>query len=249
MNSPISITNTGAISATSKTTAFGIYAFTYGSNSAVTINNSGNIRATSSQSGPYSFSYGINAVTIGSNSPITINNSGSVFAEGPAGTPVAAIYTYSPSGTTIINSGDIGASSNLAILGYSGPVDIFNTGTITGFVALDADDRFINQAGGVFEARQTSDFDAYGTGGNDLFRNQAGGTVHTANNANVCRDERLREPGDLPEQGHDLDGRWRRGRRVHDLQHAGRQGPQFQRLGRLHLGSGCLPRRAGLHGG
>ncbi|MEZ5828410.1 MAG: autotransporter domain-containing protein [Hyphomicrobiales bacterium] len=41
----------------------------------------------------------------------------------------------------------------------NGPVDIFNSGTITGFVRLDADDTFTNQPGGVFEARRTSDFD------------------------------------------------------------------------------------------
>ena len=67
-----------------------------------------------------------------------------------------------------------------------GPVNIYNTGTITGFVQLDADDTFINQAGGTFEARKTSDFDAYGAGGTDLFVNQRGGTVHTADNANAA---------------------------------------------------------------
>jgi len=35
--------------------------------------------------------------------------------------------------------------------------------------------------GGTFEARGTSDFDRYSTGGNDLFRNEAGGTVHAVN--------------------------------------------------------------------
>ena len=58
-------------------------------------------------------------------------------------------------------------------------------------MVLDADDTFVNQAGGMFEARKTSDFDAYGTGGNDLFVNQAGGTVHTAGNANAAETTRF----------------------------------------------------------
>ena len=45
---------------------------------------------------------------------------------------------------------------------------------------LDADDSFINQKGGIFETKLTSDFDASGTGGNDLFRNEVGGTVLAA---------------------------------------------------------------------
>ena len=44
----------------------------------------------------------------------------------------------------------------------------------------ESDDRFINQAGGVFEARKTSYFDGYGSFGNDLFVNQAGATVQAA---------------------------------------------------------------------
>jgi len=102
---------------------------------------------------------------------------------------------YSLGSTTIINSGDIGASSNLAILAQNGAVDIFNTGTITGFVMLDADDTFINQAGGTFEARQTSDFDAYGPGGTDLFVNQKGATVHALGTTRFVNLETFRNQG------------------------------------------------------
>ena len=57
-------------------------------------------------------------------------------------------------------------------------------GHITGFVQLDADDLFVNQKGGVFETKLTSDFDASGTGGDDLFRNEQGGTVLAATDPN-----------------------------------------------------------------
>ena len=50
---------------------------------------------------------------------------------------------------------------------------------------LDADDLFVNQKGGVFETKLTSDFDASGTGGEDLFRNEQGGTVLAATDPNT----------------------------------------------------------------
>ena len=188
-NGPVMITNSGNISVTSSTLAAGIGGYSTAASSPITIVNSGRIRTTTTaQVGPYAASWGIRAA---SNSPITINNSGSVYADGAPNAVVAGIYAASSSGTTIINSGDIGASSQFAIQGVYGPIKIFNTGTITGFVALDADDIFVNQAGGTFEARKTSDFDAYGAGGNDLFVNQAGGTVHTADNANVAETTRF----------------------------------------------------------
>ena len=50
---------------------------------------------------------------------------------------------------------------------------------------LDADDLFVNQKGGVFETKLASDFDASGTGGEDLFRNEQGGTVLAATDPNT----------------------------------------------------------------
>ncbi len=187
-DSPVNIVNTGPLSVMGRY-ADGIDVETDGDRSPVSIVNSSSISVTGSYS-----AVGISVTAEGASSPITINNAGSVHATG-SGPDVAAIYVSSPSGTTIVNSGDIGASNNLAILGYSGPVDILNTGTITGFVLLDADDRFINQAGGVFEARGTSDFDAYGTGGDDLFRNEAGGTVHVAGDVGIVNLERFENQG------------------------------------------------------
>jgi Autotransporter beta-domain/Autochaperone Domain Type 1 len=169
-NSPVTIVNSGDMRVKAIDGAVGIFADSDDPGSPISIVNSGDVHAAGS------IAAGI--TTTGFYGPVTIHNSGSLFAQGPNS---FGIYAGSNGGTTIVNTGEIGASSNLAIAVTYGAVDIFNTGTITGFVLLDADDRFINQAGGVFEARQTSDFDAYGTGGNDLLRNEAGGTVHALN--------------------------------------------------------------------
>ncbi len=182
--SSIGLVNSGDIYVTGNTFAAGIYAQTQGANSPINIANSGSIRVT----GPAG-AVGIDAVSFWTNSPIVIENSGSILG-GTAG-----VSAKSAAPTTIINSGDIGASSNRAIVVPYGPVDIFNTGTITGFVLLDADDTFINQAGGVFEARQTSDFDAYGGGGTDLFVNEAGGTVHATGDTRFVNLERFENQG------------------------------------------------------
>ena len=171
----ITIKNWGKVTTTAQY-SYGIDAYTYGANSPLTIVNSGHIAANGG--GPNGYALGILAETNGPGSPIQIQNAGSIFGA-DAG---IHIHTYSGAGATIVNSGDISAGSLLAIDAHGpGNVSIFNSGTITGFVLLDADDRFINQAGGVFEARRTSDFDATGPGGNDLFVNQAGGTVHAIN--------------------------------------------------------------------
>jgi hypothetical protein len=84
----------------------------------------------------------------------------------------AGIFAYSNTSTTIVNSGDIGAASLLAIQTMgAGNAQIFNSGTITGYVLLDADDTMVIEPGGRFEARLTSDFGP----GEDLFKNE--GTV------------------------------------------------------------------------
>jgi outer membrane autotransporter protein len=127
-----------------------------------------------STEGDYARAFGILAVADDPGSPIGIVNSGSVFAASGAGTSTG-IYAYSNSSTMIVNSGFISASSLRAIeVGGAGDAQIYNAGTITGYVLLDADDLFVNQSGGRFEARLTSDFGP----GTDLFRNEAGGTVH-----------------------------------------------------------------------
>ena len=86
-----------------------------------------------------------------------------------------------PGTTTILNTGDISSGSLLAIGAYGGSATILNAGHITGYVMLDADDTFINRQGGVFETKSTSDFGP----GNDLFRNEEGGTVLAATDANT----------------------------------------------------------------
>jgi len=197
--SPISIVNRGTIGTTG-TIALGVAGMTNGSGSPLNIVNRGTITTTGSvanaiqgttdgagsllsivNSGRISTNaLGIYAAALGAGSRNLLTNSGSL----SAGT--TGILAVSFAGTTIVNSGDISASSDFAIGVSGGAANIYNTGTITGFVALDANDKFINQAGGTFEARQTSDFDAYGTGGNDLFRSEAGGLVHTADNANAA---------------------------------------------------------------
>ena len=69
------------------------------------------------------------------------------------------------------------AASLLAInANGAGNATIYNSGLVKGFILLDADDTFINQKGGVFETKLTS----YFSGGNDLFRNEQGGTVLAA---------------------------------------------------------------------
>jgi Autotransporter beta-domain/Autochaperone Domain Type 1 len=214
--STLSIENHAKIVAFATYDAIGIAART-GYGSPLTIANHGDVTAKAqmlSYCSCYDYAaYGIRGAADQPGSPISISNTATVKALGPSSVGVAAISRYyanqvvvknagsiyggsvglltdTTGQTTIVNSGDIGAGSNLAILGKSGPVDIFNTGTITGFVLLDADDKFINQAGGTFEARQTSDFDATGTGGTDLFRNEAGAVVHTA--GDITRSETTR---------------------------------------------------------
>jgi hypothetical protein len=69
----------------------------------------------------------------------------------------------------------------------AGNATIYNSGLVTGFIVLDADDTFINEKGGVFETKLTSDFGP----GNDLFRNEQGGTVLAATNPKAIGRARL----------------------------------------------------------
>jgi hypothetical protein len=69
----------------------------------------------------------------------------------------------------------------------AGNATIYNSGLVTGFIVLDADDTFINEKGGVFETKLTSDFGP----GNGLFRNEQGGTVLAATNPKAIGRARL----------------------------------------------------------
>ena len=170
-NSTISIVNSGNITAShAPLIAAGIYSHTYGANSGIAIENSGNLSATG-----LGKSAGILARASGPNSPVSIVNSGSVFGG------YAGIFASSLAGTKIVNTGNISAGSQLAINVGGASAEIYNAGHITGFVVLDADDTFINQSGGVFETKLTSDFGP----GSDLFRNEQGGTVLAATDPNT----------------------------------------------------------------
>lgn len=177
--SAISITNRGNLDVTAtREYATGIYARTYWDDSPILITNSGDITARTSATEYYAT--GIWADSGGLNSPVTITNSGSVYAEGALSTGIF-VYSYYANKTTITNTGEIGASSHLAIDVYGqGTATIFNAGHITGYVKLtEQNDRFVNRAGGIFETKKTSRFG----GGEDVFSNQAGATVLAATDA------------------------------------------------------------------
>lgn len=177
--SAINITNRGNLDVTAtREYATGIYARTYWDDSPISITNSGDITARTSATEYYAT--GIWADSGGLNSPVTITNSGSVYAEGPLSTGIF-VYNYYANKTTITNTGEIGASSHLAIDVYGqGAATIYNAGHITGYVKLtEQTDRFVNRPGGVFETKKTSLFG----GGDDLFVNQSGATVLAATNA------------------------------------------------------------------
>ena len=138
-------------------------ALAVGPGSDVVINNSGEAKGI----GPYGV--GIYSVAVGGTNEIT--NSGTAFGD------FAGILAVTYTGTKIVNSGDILAGSLFAIGVYGASAEILNSGRITGYVELtDSADTFVNQLGGTFEARLTSDFG----GGSDVFVNESGGTVHTA---------------------------------------------------------------------
>jgi len=84
------------------------------------------------------------------------------------------------------NSGEISAGSGLAIDTEGASTSIYNSGLITGFVDLtDSADRFVNQAGGEFNASDTSRFG----GGGDVFSNA--GTVRAASRANTAEETKF----------------------------------------------------------
>ncbi len=189
--SPLEVVNDGDIEVSADNYATGLYVYSTGDDSGITIKNRGSVRASTSSTVYYST--GIHAETEDANSPVAIENSGSVYAEGRYSRGIY-VSSYSQSATTITNTGEIGASSNLAIDVYGqGTSDVYNAGKITGYVQLtDQRDRFFNQAGGLFEAKETSFFGA----GDDLFRNEAGGSVHVGDGNAAFEDlERFENQG------------------------------------------------------
>ena len=175
--------------------------------------------------------------TNGVGGSIAIENSGSVLGN------ASGITTIAGGGTSIVNSGFISAISLLAIDTNIGATSIMNTGTITGFIDLtDQADTFINQKGGVFETKLTSDFGP----ATDLFRNEQGGTVlaatdpKTIEHSSFINLERFENQGLITMQ----DGQ--AGDSFRDLQHGGRQRSQIRRIRQCDLGGRCLPRRARL---
>ena len=207
--SPIAVES----AATIEGTHLGIDAFSLGEGSPVSITNSGTVTSTGGNV-PFVFAQGgLNfavfsaAIGIGTNAAgnnILIDNNGTLQGRGVDGIGIyalaaasggttkiinarsiyggfAAILSDSAGGTEIVNSGDVSAGSFFAVGVYGGDATILNTGHITGYVMLDADDVFINQNGGVFQTKLTSDFGP----GNDLFRNEAGGTVLAATDADT----------------------------------------------------------------
>jgi hypothetical protein len=225
-NTPVTVVNSGTISASGGLASFGIYAATDGANSPISITNSGTIDP----------AIGIFASTQGQGSPITIHNSGTVFGIG-----ISADTKYGA--TTIFNSGNISAGSLFAINVNGGPATIYNAGLITGFIDLtDNNDTFINQDHGVFETKLTSYFGA----GNDLFRNEEGGTVLAATNRNASEYSSFVGLERFENQGPDL-AAGRAGRRcVQDLQHRRRHRPFLRRLRQIDSGDRRLPGRTGL---
>ena len=184
-DSSVSITNSGHVNAAhSQLIAAGMYASTRGANSGITITNSGSLSAISQSN-----AFGILAKAYGPNSPVSIINSGSIYGE------KAGVYATTATTTRIVNTGNISAGLGPAISVSAGGVQIQNSGHLAGFVQLDADDTLINEAGGVFEARRTSDFDASGAGGNDLFRNEQGARVHASGMTSFINLERFENQG------------------------------------------------------
>jgi autotransporter family porin len=182
-HSPLSITNSGDFTIEAANYAFGIFAVRSRGYGPLSIANSGDFTVTSgglvadgisaatydgnsplsiTNSGNFAvtglgYAFGITAKTLGSNSPLSIENSGDLIAISTAGY-ATALYGRSVSGTS------------------NSPVTIENSAELT-----NSDDTFINEKGGVFETKLTSTFG----GGNDLFRNEEGGTVLAATNRNA----------------------------------------------------------------
>jgi outer membrane autotransporter protein len=195
------ITNLGTIAATGGVKSYGITAYSYAPSSDIVIVNAGTVTATGGTSN------GVHALTNGRGSDIVVQNYGRIEAKSTgvdleANSGAALLQNYGQvvggdlgvlisgdSQAGIINHGSITADSLYAIKlvpgsGYGDQGSIVNFGSITGFVKVFGQGgydqfAFINEKGGVFEARGTSIM-----GGGDFF-NQEGATVHTAGDPTV----------------------------------------------------------------
>ena len=181
--SPVSFSNSGKVTSTGDGTPF---SFTQGSvslsaystavaivtnapSSNIFVENKGTIAALGLNG------IGIYALASAAGSTTKIVNTGSVVGD------LAALVLDGPGTATILNSGEISSASQLAFGVYGGSAMVINTGHITGYLTLDADDSFINSSGGVFETKLVSDFGP----GIDLFRNENGATVQAATDPEV----------------------------------------------------------------
>ena len=181
--SPVSFSNSGNVTSTGDGTPF---TFTQGSvslsaystavailtnapDSNIVVENKGTIAGLGVNG------VGIYALASAAGSTTKIVNTGSIVGD------LAALVLDGPGTATILNSGDISSASQLAFGVYGGSAMVINTGHITGYLMLDADDSFINSSGGVFETKLTSDFGP----GTDLFRNESGGTVRAASDPEI----------------------------------------------------------------
>ena len=256
----LAVSNSGKISATSVYGPNGIHAETHYTGSSVRIVNAGDIVATGYEA------YAIVGLTFGPNSPLSIINNGSLSVKGgPGGAGIYArttevgspilidnsgsisgigwgIYARSETDTTIVNSGDISATSLLAIqVSGAGNAAIYNAGHITGYLTLDADDSFINANGGVFETKLASDFGP----GTDLFRNETGGTVQAATDPEVIEHssfvnlERFENQGLITLEDNQAGDSFEISNSV------GRTRSQFRRIRQLNSCCRCLSRRSG----
>ena len=135
----VSIENSGDITANAAQ-AVGIVGFSKGGNSPVNITNSGELSATSVEDG-----FGIRSYTLGDNSHLTIVNDGDVMvAAGRNAFGIFAQTQGSESRISIENSGDIATMSDLAYASgifaesYSSGVSIENKGNISAIGSVQA---------------------------------------------------------------------------------------------------------------
>ena len=138
----VSIVNTGDITAVNAA----IQALSLGPQARIFITNQGSARATGSVGDAINASSFDPGGSLGNGT--LIKNWGTLFGN------YRGIYSYSTRSTTIVNSGDISSGFGPVIQTNGARTELFNAGRITGNVDLtQQNDRFVNQAGGTFEAR------------------------------------------------------------------------------------------------
>jgi autotransporter family porin len=190
-----------AVASTYSATA--IFAATVGPGGFTIVTNSGNLTAIVAGSAPYSRAIGISAEGGEANTPATVVNSGTISASGGlASFGIYAATDGANSPISITNSGTIDPAIGIfaSTQGQGSPITIHNSGTVFGEqLGISADTKYgattIFNSGNIsagslfaidvyrapFETKLTSTFG----GGNDLFRNEEGGTVLAATNRNA----------------------------------------------------------------